>query len=341
MTTRGGGVIVGVVVALAGRSAQGQVPTECVGDEAVPYECFVDATCPLASNYEQVRRSVVHIYGPDSVGSGVLINNADCSGTPADSDCGKPYLLTSAHIVYDFYDPHVTANDIYSIENEFSFTLGYAASSCGSEFDTYSISVGGCSVAWHSDEKDLLLLHLDTSLPLEAAPYYAGWGGISLDDSSLAMIGHPCGGPQKIALADPIDFEFQQIVGVDLLHIWGWDVGAQQSGSSGGPLLTPDGKVSGIFKRQALDLCEMADASFVALTSIVPFLGPVAADNWDFPSFDPSSHQPIEDVATVDAYFGNGDTVKINAHQEVRLMDPFHADIGSFVRVVIVPEGPG
>ncbi len=335
-------VLVIVVGLLGSASVHAQTPTECIGDEGVLLECFVDVICPQAAGYEDVRRSVVHIYGPDTLATGVLINNAACTeGESEGDDCGVPYLLTAAHSFTDIWDTEITNSEIYSIENEFTFTLGYATPFCGGEQTTTAIAVGGCQVMGHSIAKDLILLRLDTMLPAEAGPYYAGWGANG-GFNEIAAIGHPCGGPQKIALAVAGMTEFQPIFGVDLLHVLSWDQGGVLAGSSGGPLFADSGGLIGILSKQDLDRCtgDTTTTSFVALTSIVPFLGVVANGFTTHGAYDPQGNVPIYDVVTNDEYYGSGDVVKINATQKVTLYNGFHADDGSVVHVIIVPAVP-
>lgn len=338
--TRGAWVFVGLVV--ASRSAQGQVPTECVGSDAVPYECFVDATCPLASNYAVARRSVVHVSGPDRYGTGVLINNVDCVTGYNDPDCGAPYLLTAAHMFTDFWDPYkISDNVIYSLENEYTFTLGFASAFCGGVQPVYSIAVGGCKVVGYSTEKDLMLVRLDTTIPIEAAPYYAGWGTKGVGISELAAIGHPCAGTQKVAITGLEALEFEQAIAVDWLKVDSWEVGGLLEGSSGGPLFTDQGSMIGIFAKQDEDSCtgDKTSTYFVAQSSIVSFLGDLANAKADWDGYDPLLTE-IPDAVASDAYFGNGDVATINATQKVILYDGFHADVGSNVHVIIVPAGP-
>lgn len=339
--TRGAWVILVFGATLVGTRARAQVPTECEGDEAVPYECFIDVTCPLAAPYEQVRRSVVHIYGPDSVGTGVLINNADCSGVAADSDCGKPYLLTSAHLFTDIWDPVLAPNDIYAIENETTFTLGFVDPFCTSGQSVYAIAFGGSQVISHSVDRDLLLVRLDTTIPSEASPYFSGWG-TSEEFDEVALIAHPCGGPQKISTADFGQLGFMQTLFINYLIIWSWDEGAQTSGSSGGPLFSNTGALLGVFKKQDSDVCpgSVASAHVIGTSTIVSFLDSISNNNLEYPSYDPGMGDLVSDVVTNQDYYGPGKVVEITATQHVTLASGFHADAGSHVHVVVVPSPP-
>jgi hypothetical protein len=317
-------------------------------DEALPAECFPDVLCPVFSNYWDFRRAVVHIYGPDIGGTGVLINNVGCTNPEGgDADCGAPYLLTAAHLLTNgASSDKITQGDIHAIENESTFTLGFESVSCGGyPTDSWEFAIFGAQVLDWSVEKDLMLLHLSTSLPAEAGPYFVGWG----EDGSdvVAAITHACGGPKKIAIADREMTEYgkklvNQTTENEIIRVESWDEGGVLGGSSGGPLLTENGKLIGIYSGSYLRACpgHIADSIFIALETIVPFIETLAKGHNYYSAYDSNAYLPIHDVELNSEKYGPGEVVQISARQKVVLSNGFHAEDGSNVRVIIVPAGP-
>jgi hypothetical protein len=338
-------VCTGVLLATPAARAE---ETKCVNDEALPAECFPDVLCPVFSNYLDYRRSVVHIYGPDISGTGVLINNVECTNPEGgDHDCGMPYVLTAAHLLTNGTSgDKITQGDIFAIENETAFTLGFEAGYCDGYDAPYSweFAVSGAQVLGKDEDKDLLLLHLSTSLPPEAGPYFVGWGDDGSDE--VAAITHPCGDVKKIAIADREMIEYgKKLFGQvenTIVRVESWDEGGVIGGSSGGPLLTKHGKLIGMYSGSYHHVCPgyIADSIFIAMHTIVPFLGTRAKGHESYGAYDSNAYLPIHDVELNSDKYGPGEVVQISARQQVVLSNGFHAEAGSDVHVIIVPAGP-
>jgi hypothetical protein len=126
--------LIGLLVTIFGHAgpAQGgepEVPPECIGDWPNPDSCFPDIMCPEYTPFWDVRRAVVHIFGPDIAGTGVLINNAKCDATG--KQCGAPYLLTAYHVGSGTMGKTMTKGQRTTLENEAFFTFGFEAAQCG------------------------------------------------------------------------------------------------------------------------------------------------------------------------------------------------------------------
>ncbi len=331
------------LVFLASEAAAGD--DECVGDFPVPLECFPDVLCPQFAPYWDFRRAVVHIAGPDFLGTGVLINNGGCANPDSsDSDCGTPYLLTAYHVVSTTDADQLTNGDKYAIEEEATFSFGLEAVACDSPLVTWEVAVGGASVVAQSKPKDLLLLRLDTKLPTEVGAYFVGWGAESHDQ--VLAISHPCGGVKKIAVSDPWSVTYQEIVGRDILAVESWEQGALVSGSSGAPLIErSSGVLLGIYSQRSTSVTIACNGYqspyediFTAISSVLEFLPPsVTLGQVPLDAYDSNAYMPIMDTATNNEYYGPGTVVDITANQQVFLTDGFHAAEGSTIVVEVNP----
>ena len=326
--------------------ARGDDPPECVGDWPNlwpnPDSCFPDILCDAYAEFWDVRRAVVHIYGPDIYGTGVLINNALCD--EVNQDCGTPYLLTAHHVVSD-QKGKMTNGERIAVENEAMFTFGLEAAWCGGNTAGGAIAVKGAEVVEESYEKDLVLLKLTTKLPKELGAYFVGWGKGNLYQA--VAIGHPCLAPKRIAISEPQNVVFQKVLHKDIYIVERWEVGALAAGSSGSPLLDmTTGSLHGVYTKAdgagALTCFKPdldADDVFTALTSILDIL-PASVDQNYFTSIDPYDSDPYNSIAdTVEdsSYYGPGTIKTISAKQEVWLLDGFQADKGSEIVIEVNP----
>jgi hypothetical protein len=316
---------------------------ECSGDWPNPGHCFPDVLCQQYSDYWDLRRSVVHLYGPDIGGTGVLINNINChtDGTA----CGMPYLLTANHVVSGYLGKEMTFGQKVAIETETSFTFGLEAAGCGGPTAGGAVGLIGAIVVAQSPKTDLLLLRLTTSLPPELGAYFAGWCGGPVDQA--VSISHACGAPKRIAISEFGETVFVQTVNRDVYDVYWWEVGALARGSSGAPLFEVQaGALKGIFTNSVQagsEACSFpsdipAQDRFTALSSILEFL-PKAVDGGAscIDHFDSNEGAPV--VATVESssYYGPGEVKQISATEKVLLVHGFFGDFGSTITITIQP----
>jgi hypothetical protein len=142
--------------------------------------------------------------------------------------------------------------------------------------------------------------------------------------------------------------EPQDIVGRSIYYVHSWDAGGLLGGSSGGPLLTENGKLIGVYTNNLPKggVCQggIQQSIFTSVETIVPFLWTVSTNvsnnfsHWG--AYDSNAYLPIHDVETNKEKYGPGEVVQISARQQVVLSNGFHAEAGSEVRVIIVPAGP-
>jgi len=314
---------------------------ECKDDWPNPEHCFPDILCQQYSDYWDLRRSVVHLYGPDIGGTGVLINNASCD---ADGKaCGMPYLLTALHVVSGKFGKEMTPGQKIAIETEAGFTFGLEAAVCGGPTAGGAVGLTGAVVVAQSPETDLLLLKLQTSLPPELGAYFAGWCGGPVDQA--VSISHPCGAPKRIAIS-----EFGETVLFKALHrevydVYWWEEGAVAGGSSGAPLFEAQtGALKGILTdtiQAGSQACSSpsnvpSQDRFTALSSILDFL-PQSVDGGAscIDHFDSNEGAPVLGTVESSSYYGDGEVTQISATEQVILVHGFFADSGSTITITI------
>jgi hypothetical protein len=317
-------------------------PPECVGDLPNPNSCFPDILCGEYADFWDVRRAVVHIWGPDIFGTGVLINNAKCDATG--ETCRTPYLLTANHVVSREMGERMTDGQRIALETETFFTFGFEAGYCGGPTAGGAVAFKGATIVAESVDRDLLLLRLTTTLPPELGAYFVGWGKGSLDQA--VAIGHPCGAPKRIAISWPGFVDCKQVVGKYICDVEQWEVGALAEGSSGSPLLDMDtGSLHGVFTnawglgpRICFHPDEEAHDFFTALESILDTL-PEAVDGHrsSIDAYDSKPNVPSAGTIEDSNYYGKGEMKYISATEQVLLVPGFYADKGSEIYIEVKP----
>lgn len=330
--------VLAVVVAICGSASIAQAG-ECENDWPNPYECFPDVLCNQFAQYWDLRRAVVHLYGPDIGGTGVLINTADCYWDQ--TDCGTPYLLTANHVVSGALGKAMTPGQMDDIQTLTAFTFGFEAATCGGPIATGAIALDGAQIVAQSPTADLLLLKLSTSLPPELGAYFVGWCD-GLINQAVA-ISHPCGATKRIAVAEFGTIEHTQVMGRDVFDVYWWEEGAVASASSGAPLLdSSTGRLAGILTntvQAGSNSCSNpngvpAQDRFTAMSSILDFFPlAVAGGSSCIDYFDANEGAPILGTVEDSAYYGPGVVHEISATEAVWLIEGFFADAGSTITI--------
>jgi hypothetical protein len=332
------------ILGLAGPAHGGDPdePPECIGDLPNPDSCFPDILCPEYDDFWDVRRAVVHIYGPDIFGTGVLINNAECDASG--KQCGTTYLLTAYHVVSGKMGRTMTNGQKTTLENEAYFTFGFEATGCGGPTAGGAVAFKGAWIVAESVDTDVLLLQLVTDLPPELGAYFVGWGKGTMDQA--VAIGHPCGAPKRISISWPGFVDLKQVVGKTIYDVINWEVGALAEGSSGSPLLDFDtGSLHGVFtnaNNAGPRICFHpdwpAEDYFTALSSILETLPEAVDGHRDFiDAYDAKPNAPAAGTVEDGNYYGPGEMKHISATEEVLLVPNFFADEGSTITVEVKP----
>jgi hypothetical protein len=335
-------IILGPARSAHGGDGDGDDPPECIGDLPNPNSCFPDILCGEYAEFWDERRAVVHIYGPDIFGTGVLINNAQCDATG--KQCGKPYVLTAYHVGSGKMGRNMTNGQRTTFENEAFFTFGFEAATCGGPTAGGAVAFKGATIVAESVVRDVLLLQLNTDLPPELGAYFVGWGKGTVDQA--VAIGHPCGAPKRIAISWPGFVTFRQVVGKSIYDVENWEVGALAAGSSGSPLLDMDtGSLHGVFtnaNNAGPRICFHpdwpAEDYFTALESILDTLPAyIDQDRAFIDAYDSKPNAPKAGTVEDGNYYGPGEMKYISATEQVLLVPDFHADEGSTITIEIKP----
>ncbi len=199
--------------------------------------CNLRATCPQAARWANDTRSVVLIANEVSgeTGTGVLLNDV--------RQDKKLYVLTAGHLYYD------------APTNEMTFFFR-DTQSCGdtsTQYYNYGHPLFGAWLRASSPttELDFALFELYDTLDPSWNVYYSGWSALDAFSDSCALIHHPLGRPTVIAIyngtptsGQPITFP-PTYVSNGFWYVEQFDVGATDSGSSGGPLFDNQHHVGG------------------------------------------------------------------------------------------------
>jgi hypothetical protein len=178
--------------------------------------CLIDINCAQGDPWRKQQRSVVRTLSNGALCSGVLVNNT--AGNLV------PYVLTAHHCGQG-------TNTV--------FLFNYETSGCGSGFAPENQSLSGCAVLATDAPNDERLLRINSNVPSNFKPFYAGWSREGNNAWYAVSIGHPAGGPKKISV-DANGTQKQP-------NRWqvGWSDGMLLGGSSGGPLFDNFGRVRG------------------------------------------------------------------------------------------------
>lgn len=198
----------------------------------------VQINCPEGADWQSKKRAVCLITFADNLYryycSGALINNVRGDGTP--------YFLTANHCI----NSEAMAQTLVAYFN-------YENSTCTSNDATLNQSLSGANLVANNSYSDFSLLELSQSPPDTYSPYFAGWNASNQLPTSGTCIHHPSGDPKCIAI------DYSPLQGNDYQVQWDdntisqlnthwevfYDVGTDESGSSGAPLFDQNKRVIG------------------------------------------------------------------------------------------------
>ncbi|MHC4261838.1 MAG: trypsin-like serine peptidase [Planctomycetota bacterium] len=224
--------------------------------------CNVDVNCPVASDWQDEKRSVCRTLSGGALCSGALINNSAQDGTQ--------YLLTANHC---------------GSMNGAIFLFNYERNGCGNGGTNSGQSVQGSSLMVSASSSDYRLVRVNQQIPASYGVYYAGWNRSSQAPSSTVGIHHPSGDVKKICFDDD-----SPLKSGSNWRVADWELGVTEGGSSGSPLFNNNGQIIGQL------CCGQAFCGFVfndyygrldlSWSGLRPFLDPnnsgaVSVDGWD------------------------------------------------------------
>jgi len=230
---------------------QEQIVLEDIGDADLDN---VNVACSQGNQWrDQIRsvaRFIVNRTGESPPASywstGFLINNT--------AQDGKPYLLTAFHSFDD--DDNPKDGILTDIEKGYAETIviywNFQALTCyGTTAENSQTQTGGGVLrAAYSVYMgtDFALVELNNRPSVASNVFYAGWDRRNLTPSGGVAIHHPKGDLKKISIEEQsltITSRHNIISPGDgnYLHIFNWDTGTTEGGSSGCPLFNPDNKL--------------------------------------------------------------------------------------------------
>lgn len=179
--------------------------------------CNIDVNCASGQPWQKEKRAVARILSGGALCTGSLINNSANNGTQ--------YFWTANHC---------------GGMNNAVFLFNYEKSGCGSGGASSSQSVQGSVLVANNSSVDYRLVRITETIPDNYNVYYLGWNRSSSAPSNTITIHHPSGDVKKISF----DNQAPTKSGTDW-RIAQWDLGVTEGGSSGCPLMDPQGRMIG------------------------------------------------------------------------------------------------
>ena len=199
--------------------------------------CQVDATCNDIRS-EQRRSACLIVVDGTTYCSGNLVNNT--------SQNGAPYVLSAAHCLFDNRDNLIPSKAETSV-----FFFNYETPYCFPDIQgSMEMSVAGATVQASHEQRDMLLLRLRETPPLDYRVYYAGWNASSTVSGPAYCFHHPRGDIKKISIENDTPFAADFTVGGLFLRdghwrVSQWEQGITERGSSGSGLFDAGDRIIG------------------------------------------------------------------------------------------------
>ena len=188
--------------------------------------CNNNVACPIANGWlNEVNSVVMLVSGGSGFCTGGLVNNTNNDGTP--------YVLT--------------ANHCYSNPGQWVFWFNYQSPTCANPaVDPTPDTVSGATLRARRADSDFCLVEINSAVPNNFNPFYAGWDNTGAIPTSTMGIHHPSGDIKKISEdLDPADISGFFGGGTDHWRVNDWDSGTTEGGSSGSPLFDQNHRVIG------------------------------------------------------------------------------------------------
>ena len=181
------------------------------------------------------------------------------------------------------------------------FLFNYQTSGCGSGTAPTEQTVSGCTPITTSATWDSRLLRIDSVIPAPYQPFFAGWSRSTANPTLAIVMGHPSGGPKKIAIDSDGAF-LQDLLGSSYWAMT-WSEGYVQPYSSGGPMFDEAGRVRGpavlaqFFEGSCFqNVWASRFDRFWTANALAQWLDPLGTGATAIDGFDPSACGPVQNV---------------------------------------------
>lgn len=258
--------------------------------------CNNNVICPEGDDWRDQIASVAMItVGGSGICTGQLLNNCNNDGTP--------YFLTANHCTSG------------SNVGTWVFRFNWESPTCTPTTNGPTTqTVSGSTLLTSSAGSDVALLELNATPPASYNVYYSGWDASGDTPSSQTCIHHPSGDIKKISF-DNNSAGQGNFGGAQCWHIFAWDDGTTEPGSSGAGLWDQDHRIIGqLFGGTAScsnnvdDFFGRFDVSFSLLDNWLGSCGPTL-DGYD-PNFTPVAlDAAVQSITGVDNSYCNVNSI--------------------------------
>lgn len=188
--------------------------------------CHNNVICPVGSDWQLEKRSVVLIVMSNALCSGALVNNT--------ANDGRPYILTANHCV-------PFSNNV----SNWIFYFNHDAPTCNGSSGPINQSISGATFRAKRAGSDFALVEMSSAPPAAWNAHYAGWDRSDNENiTNTVGIHHPSGDVKKISF----DYDPPVKYFLDGTQVWvidAWDDGVTETGSSGSPLFNQHHRIVG------------------------------------------------------------------------------------------------
>jgi lysyl endopeptidase len=179
--------------------------------------CETDVNCPEGDLWRDQINATTKVFIGGYVCSGSLVNNTARDGTQ--------YYICADHC---------------GSMNSAIFMFNYQRSGCETGTSPTNMTVQGSVQMATSSTYDYRLARITPTIPLSYGHILAGWDRTDTPPPNTTAIHHPQGYPKKISF----DYDAPGKSGSQW-HIYQWDLGVTEPGSSGSPLYSHEGRFIG------------------------------------------------------------------------------------------------